>query len=151
MDNQELLQFIGKDNLTVSEAMQRIDTNSYGILFLTDDDGKIRGCITDGDIRRFLLSGGKMSGMAVEAANKNPRVADSIEEARHLYHKRNYVVIPLVDKYGKIIDVYFGETGTIIQKKHNSLNIPVVINAGGKGTRLDPFTRVLPKPLIPKD
>ena len=36
-----------------------------------------------------------------------------------------------------------------MQKPRNPLNIPVVINAGGKGTRLDPFTRVLPKPLIP--
>ena len=149
MNNQELQQFIGNDKLTVSEAMQKIDTNSYGILFLIDDNGIIIGCITDGDIRRFLLAGGKMSGMAVDAANRKPRVADSIEDARHLYHKRNYVVIPLVDETGKIVDVYSGESGDHAQKEHNPINIPVVINAGGKGTRLDPFTRVLPKPLIP--
>ncbi len=149
MDNQELQQFLGSNNLTVSEAMQKIDRNSYGILFLTDENQKLCGCITDGDIRRYLLAGGKMSGMAVDAANKNPRVADSIDEARHLYHKRNYVVIPLVDSDGKIMDVYSGETGDHAQKEHNPINIPVVINAGGKGTRLDPFTRVLPKPLIP--
>ena len=149
MNNLELQQFIGKDNLTVSEAMQKIDNNSYGILFLTDDNGKIFGCITDGDIRRFLLSGGKMDSMSADAANKKPRVAHSIEEARQLYHKKNYVVIPLVDENKKIIDVYLGETGDNTQKERNSLNIPVVINAGGKGTRLDPFTRVLPKPLIP--
>ena len=149
MDNQELQQFIGDDNLTVSEAMQKIDNNSYGILFLTEKNGKIRGCITDGDIRRYLLAGGKMSGMAVDAANKTPRVASSIDDARHLYHKRNYVIIPLVDDDGKIVDVYSGENGDRAQKEHNPLNIPVVINAGGKGTRLDPFTRVLPKPLIP--
>ncbi len=149
MNNWELQQFIGKDNLTVSEAMQKIDTNSYGILFLTDGNGKIFGCITDGDIRRFLLAGGKMDSMSVDAANKSPRVAHSIEEARQLYHKKNYVVIPLVDENEKIVDVYLGETGDNTRKERNSLNIPVVINAGGKGTRLDPFTRVLPKPLIP--
>lgn len=149
MDNQEIQKFIGKSNLTISETMQRIDGNSHGILFLVDKVGKLCGCITDGDIRRYLLSGGDMSGMAVDAANKSPRVAYSLDEARHLYHKRDYVVIPLVDEENIIIDVYAGEAGNQITRHRNPINIPVVINAGGKGTRLDPFTRVLPKPLIP--
>lgn len=149
MNNQELQQFIGKNSLTVSEAMQKIDCNSYGILFLADENDRLCGCITDGDIRRYLLAGGKMSGSAIDAANKTPRFTCSIEEARHLYHKRNYVVIPVVDGDKKIIDVYSGESGEHLQKVHTPLNMPVVINAGGKGTRLDPFTRVLPKPLIP--
>lgn len=149
MDNQELQKFIGNDTLTVSEAMQAIDKNASGILFLTDDRTVLIGCITDGDIRRFLLSGGKMDAMAVEAANRNPKVARTEDEAKHLYHKKNYIVIPVVNEVGAIIDLYSGELGEQNQKKRNALNIPVVINAGGRGTRLDPFTRVLPKPLIP--
>lgn len=141
--------FIGRDTLTVSEAMQQIDKNACGILFLVDETGKLVGCITDGDVRRYLLAGGKMSGAAVDAANKNPRVANDIDEARHLYHKKNYIVIPVVNDEGIIVDFYNGEEGNQNQKTRNTLNIPVVINAGGKGTRLDPFTRVLPKPLIP--
>lgn len=147
MDN--LQSFIGKVNLTVSEAMQQIDNNTFGILFLVDDAGKLVGCITDGDVRRYLLAGGKMTGSVMDAANKNPRVAKDIEEARHLYHKKNYIVIPVTNDEGFIIDFYYGENGRYNQKVRNPLNIPVVINAGGKGTRLDPFTRVLPKPLIP--
>ena len=58
MDNQELQQFIGSDRLTVAEAMRRIDGNTYGILFLTDEGGHLKSCLTDGDIRRYLLSGG---------------------------------------------------------------------------------------------
>lgn len=141
--------FIAKDDLTVSEAMQQIDQNTCGILFLENKSGKLVGCITDGDVRRYLLAGGKMSGLALDAANKNPRVAKDIDEARHLYHKKNYIVIPVVNDEGAIADLYNGEDGSPNQKVRNSLNIPVVINAGGKGTRLDPFTRVLPKPLIP--
>ena len=147
MDNFQ--QFLGKENLTVSQAMQLIDKNTCGILFLVDKENKLLGCITDGDVRRFLLAGGKMSGFAIEAANRNPRVAKTIEEARHLYHKKNYIVIPIVDESGVVIDLYNGEAGESNRKQRNALHIPVVINAGGKGTRLDPYTRVLPKPLIP--
>ena len=149
MDNQELQKLIGSVNLTVSEAMRRIDINAYGILFLADSKRKLIGCITDGDIRRFLLSGGKMEGLALDASNKNPKRSKSVEEAKTIYHKKNYIVIPIVDDDGVIIDFYAGDGDASNLKHHNPIRIPVVINAGGKGTRLDPFTRVLPKPLIP--
>lgn len=140
-------QFLGKDSLSVSEAMQLIDKNASGILFLIDSERKLTGCITDGDIRRFLLNGGKMSEKAIEAANKLPRVATSIEKAKEQYHAKYLAYIPILDENNRIIDIYSGDN--INGKKYNPLYIPVVINAGGKGTRLDPFTRVLPKPLIP--
>ena len=145
----DIQKFIGSDKLTVSEAMKEIDVNASGILFLTDGEGTLNACITDGDIRRFLLTGGMMGAPAIEAANRHPKVAKTLDEARHLYHKKNYIVIPVINEEGKIIDLYAGETGEKAKKRHNSLNIPVVINAGGKGSRLDPYTRVLPKPLIP--
>ncbi len=147
MDNIQSL--IGNRKLTISEAMQRIDGNTYGVLFLIDESGILLGCITDGDIRRFLLSGGKMEDMAIDAANKQPKVANTIREARQLYHKRDYVVIPVIGENGSILDLYSGEPGESIIKPRKSLKTPVVINAGGKGSRLDPYTRVLPKPLIP--
>ena len=146
MDN--LQQFLGKRNLTISEAMQQIDINTYGILFLIDENKTLLGCITDGDIRRHLLAGGKMDDLAIDAANRHPRFARNEKEAQILYHKRNYVAIPVLDKNSVVIDIFSGQPGE--NKKNKSpLHIPVVINAGGRGTRLDPFTRVLPKPLIP--
>ena len=149
MDKQKLQKIIGDTSLTISDAMKKIDENVLGILFIVDVNGVLRGCITDGDIRRFLLSGGKLSDAVMDAANKKPRQAKSLEEAKHLYHKRNYIVIPIVNDKGIVIDYYSGENGDKSQKQRKALNIPVVINAGGRGTRLDPFTRVLPKPLIP--
>ena len=146
MDN--IQQFIGKQNLTVSEAMQRIDKNACGILFLVDKENKLIGCITDGDIRRYLLAGGKMDGSAIHAANHSPRYASTMEEAKLLYHRKNYIVIPVLNELGMVVDLYTGEQ-TSQKKPKASLGLPVVINAGGRGTRLDPFTRVLPKPLIP--
>ncbi len=149
MDNQIPQGFIGDDTLTVSEAMQKIDRNAYGILFLTDNQGRLSGCITDGDIRRYLLSGGRMTGPVLEAANRSPRVASTLEQAKQLYHRRDFIVIPVVDGEGKVCELYTGEAGEPVRKPRSALHIPVVINAGGRGTRLDPFTRVLPKPLIP--
>lgn len=143
----EMKKFLGIRSLTVSESMQMIDKNQNGIVFLVDEANRLLGCITDGDIRRFLLAGGKMDSPAIEAANTNPKVARNEEEAKALYHKRNFVIIPIVDENRIVVGLYDGEGAAI--KQRNPLNIPVVINAGGKGTRLDPFTRVLPKPLIP--
>lgn len=147
MDDQELQKFIAFDKISVSEVMQKIDQNGCGILFLVDADEHLVGCITDGDVRRFLLSGGQMTDPAVNAANKNPKVATTEEEARILYHRKNCMAIPITDTENKMIALYNGD-GCEIRRK-NPLHLPVVINAGGKGTRLDPFTRVLPKPLIP--
>ena len=136
---------VGGNLISVSEAMQKIDHNAKGILFLTDERENLVGCVTDGDIRRFLLAGGKISDNVMRAANRKPKFAYRHSEAKEIYHQQNYIAIPVIDKQGRIIDVYIGDE----QESRASLNIPVVINAGGRGTRLDPFTRVLPKPLIP--
>lgn len=77
MDNIE--KFIGSESLTVSEAMQKIDVNANGILFLVNDGGTLISCITDGDIRRYLLSGGEMRGAVIDAANNHPKIARSRE------------------------------------------------------------------------
>ncbi len=147
MNRKELQKFIGNENLTLAKAMQKIDANTSGILFLVDNNSELIGCITDGDIRRFLLAGGKLDAPVMKAANLNPKFAFSEEEAIQLYHKKNFIVIPIVDIEKHVINLYSGEEK--VSREHATLSIPVVINAGGRGTRLDPFTRVLPKPLIP--
>ena len=147
MDKLDIQRFIGTADSSLARAMQEIDSNANGILFLVDENRKLIACITDGDIRRFLLSGGKLDSPAIQAANRNPKTAHSFEEAQKLYHKKNYIVIPIVDSNGVIIDFYNGNGSYV--KDRPALDIPVVINAGGRGTRLDPFTKVLPKPLIP--
>lgn len=142
----DVSRFIVSRGITVSEAMQRLDENSGGTLFLTDKEGKLIACVTDGDIRRHLLAGGRMDHEAWEAANKHPRFARTLAEAKQIFHWKNYIAIPIVDSNMQIIDIY--RDGEVIKEKA-SLKVPVVINAGGKGTRLAPYTKVLPKPLIP--
>ncbi|MDO5444348.1 MAG: sugar phosphate nucleotidyltransferase [Eubacteriales bacterium] len=132
---------------SVCDAMRIIDRNDLHILFISDR-GKLLGTLTDGDIRRYLFNGGKIEDLAERAANHNPRVAYDVCHAAELYDRTDFIAIPLVDKNGYIIDIYVGDEMRR-EKAVPQLGIPVVINAGGKGTRLDPFTRVLPKPLIP--
>jgi Nucleoside-diphosphate-sugar pyrophosphorylase involved in lipopolysaccharide biosynthesis/translation initiation factor 2B, gamma/epsilon subunits (eIF-2Bgamma/eIF-2Bepsilon) len=145
MIENDISSYLGKSYITIVESMQIINENGKGILFLINDVQTIVGCITDGDIRRFILAGGELDDYAINAANNNPIIAHDLNEAQKLYHEKNYVVIPIVDSQKRIMSLYDGDD----RRTRKPLNIPVVINAGGKGTRLDPYTRVLPKPLIP--
>ena len=54
--------------------------------------------------------------------------------------------LPILNEQGEIVKIYFGDE--IVEKEKQKLDIPVVIMAGGKGTRLYPYTQILPKPLI---
>lgn len=131
---------------SVRDAMKKLDNVKPKILFIIQGK-KIIAALTDGDIRRFLLNEGEMDDRAGKAANHHPLVACNMKEAVSLYHDKNYVAIPIVNKKGEITNIYVGKDAP--RTKHTSLKIPVVINAGGRGTRLDPFTRIIPKPLIP--
>lgn len=131
--------------ISLREAMRVLDNIGIKILVLVDDKNRLVGTLTDGDVRRFLLAGGQMDDCAAAAANRNAKYARTPEQAEELYDKAHYIVIPIVNERREVTDVFAGRT----EKPRPRLGIPVVINAGGKGTRLDPFTRVLPKPLIP--
>ncbi len=147
MIDNDLQKFIGQDSLTVLEAIQRIDENASGILIIVDEKDTLLGCLTDGDVRRYLLAGGKLEDGVTAAINAHPKYAHSVEEAIGLFHKRHYIAIPVVDDGMRVQSIYLGNGE--LELPQISLNVPVVINAGGKGTRLDPYTKVLPKPLIP--
>ncbi len=145
MNKQELQNFIEITHTPLVRAMKRINEMPKRILFLVDDYGKLQGTLTDGDIRRYMLAGGKVEHESIQAANCRPIVARSLNEAIKL-HQEKYLAIPIVDVDRKIIDIYEGNER---KRAYADISMPVVINAGGKGTRLNPFTKVLPKPLIP--
>lgn len=131
---------------SLQDAMRQLDKTARKILFICEGDS-LAGSLTDGDIRRFLLSGGRMDAAVAQAANLKPRTAQSVQEARRLLAEEFYSAIPLVDSQDMLLDI-------VLPPKQNApvypqLGVPVVIMAGGKGTRLEPYTRVLPKPLIP--
>ncbi len=131
---------------TICDAMRIVDKNDIKILIVAANN-KVVGTLTDGDIRRFLFKGGTLDDAVEKAANTSPKVAKNRRQAVELYNRLYYIAIPIVNEAGEITDIYAGEDSP--EKPIKKIDLPVVINAGGRGTRLDPFTRVLPKPLIP--
>lgn len=101
--------------------MRQIDGSQHKPLFLMN-----------GVICRFLLSGGAMSAPVLAAANRHPKSAKNMAEAKALYHRKDYIVIPVIDGDGVIIDLFTGEQDER-QRPRNPLHIPGVINAGGGG------------------
>lgn len=145
MDFKEII--ISEDN-TVLGALKTLDKTAKGVLFLTKDQ-KLVAALSDGDIRRWILKGGNLTDEVSAVANYNPKSIQKkdLQTAREFMMKRHLSALPVIDSENKIEDVLF-----IYEKKvraREPLNIPVVIMAGGKGTRLYPYTKILPKPLIP--
>ena len=138
---------------TVIDTIKQLDKGAKKVIFVVEDEVLV-GAVTDGDIRRWILRNGDLSASVTEIMNKKPIYVYEHQRvyAINLLKEHQLQAIPLINKEHKIIDVIFLSD---IFKKHDrktlgeNIDCPVVIMAGGKGTRLHPYTKVLPKPLIP--
>ncbi len=134
---------------SVLDAMQRLGETGAGILFLCENS-VLRGCVTDGDIRRYILKGLPLEGPVYDAANRSPCALpiESRAQARAALLEKGVSALPLLDKKGRVQDVVFADDFLDVVP-YKKLDVPVVMMAGGLGTRLYPYTKILPKPLIP--
>jgi dTDP-glucose pyrophosphorylase len=141
--------------MTIREAMETLDKTAEKVILVVDDDEKLIGALTDGDIRRHILKIQDLTGTIAEAYNKDPffvyQEDFDLEKIKKIFVKYKLTLIPVLDENRIVVDYLtsenvFGKESKIEKKK---VSAPVVIMAGGKGTRLKPFTTVLPKPLIP--
>ena len=141
--------------------MQRLDQTAEKCLFVVDEGQVLIGALTDGDVRRAILSNRSLDSTVDGIFNANPlkiqvqalpQIDDELREsATELMKHHRIEVVPVLDSTGKILR-YFTWTdlfGNGRDAEQPPLTAPVVIMAGGYGTRLEPFTKVLPKPLIP--
>jgi len=144
-----------KDNISINKAMEVLQKTSEKCLLVIDNNNKFIGSLTDGDIRRFILKGNKLNSTIKNAYNKNPiflnekKVKKKLIKEMLVSNKIDF--IPIVNDEMEIVE-YFTWSKEFGEKKitfKDSIKPSVVIMAGGKGTRLEPFTKVLPKPLIP--
>ncbi len=141
----------------IKELMQKLTVTAEKILLILDQSGKLIGTITDGDIRRGIIDGRKFTDTADTVMQTSfiflkDSESDIEGKAKKLMSKYALSHLPIVDIDGKPIDIIslvdLLEVGIKSQDKP-LFETPVVIMAGGKGTRLEPFTNILPKPLIP--
>jgi len=138
---------------TIRAALKRLDASAMRIAFVADAGARLLGVLSDGDVRRWILAGRSLDEPVSAAMNPNPRVVRdgaprSEVEALMLEHKIE--VVPVLDAEGAILSSvrwteFFEDTAV----QHPRLEMPVVIMAGGQGTRLAPYTSILPKPLVP--
>ena len=137
------------EDATVIEAMQAINENGIKSLFVVEKN-KLKGSVTDGDARRWIVNGGDVNASIKEIVNYSPKhlVLSSKVNPNEFMRKNKIEAIPIVNEQMEVQRIIsWTDRDQIIQKEKVAL--PVVIMAGGKGTRLYPYTKILPKPLIP--
>jgi len=140
---------------TIKEAMETLDKTAEKVLLVVDDGQVLLGTLTDGDIRRYILREQDLVGIIENTYNKNPifvfQEDFELEKVKKIFTQNKINLIPILDQNRKVVDYIIWEKvfGNNRKPENQKLNVPVVIMAGGKGARLEPFTRVLPKPLIP--
>lgn len=135
------------DNL--KQALEQLDMACVKVLLVVDKEIFV-GALTDGDVRRAILAGASLDTQVAQIANYHPFYMEEDDEimAQKIMQDKKITALPVINKERKILKVYVEGMGKQ-QNELDKLNVPVVIMAGGLGTRLYPYTKILPKPLIP--
>lgn len=144
----ELMELAIKETASIKEAMEKMDKNTKKIVYIINEHQQLVGVLSDGDIRRFILKEGSIQEKVSKVMNPSPvkLMNTEINGAKELMETKSINSVAIVNSENKLRTVVFSTNEAVYNEK---INLPVVIMAGGKGTRLYPYTKILPKPLIP--
>lgn len=134
-------------NATILNAIEKIDQGKIGITLVLDENKRLLGTITDGDVRRGLLKGLSLTDSVEKIMNKNSvfcTTADSSQKIIELGRTKSLHQIPIVDEDGMVVRIETVDIPTDFLNRENK----VFIMAGGLGSRLMPLTKETPKPML---
>ena len=134
-------------------ALKQMDAIMRKLLMVVDNE-KYIGLLSIGDIQRAIINNTDLNCPILNIMRSDYIIArprDAIEHIRRIMMQIRSEFMPVVDEDQHLIDVYFWEDlfGEQKPKPAGQFNLPVVVMAGGTGSRMKPLTNVLPKPLIP--
>jgi dTDP-glucose pyrophosphorylase len=132
---------------SLEHAIEVLDKAALRIALIVDDDDKLQGTLTDGDVRRALLKHLPLDTPVRQVMNPKPKTAEEAWTDRRilaLMEQHELLQLPLADKDGRVIGLANLHD---LLNKHRHDN-PVFLMAGGFGTRLRPLTNNCPKPML---
>ena len=141
-----------RDALVTSDAslahvISVLDKAALRIVLVIDDENRLLGTVTDGDIRRALLKHITLEARVTAVMNRNPKTGkETWTESRILATLQHHdlLQLPLTDENGRVVGI---AQVTELLRNHRYDN-PVFLMAGGFGTRLRPLTNDCPKPML---
>lgn len=137
------------EEAVLTDALRQLGESNGIPLLVVNENRKLLAVLSDGDIRRHLLKTQSTDATVKDIANYKPKFlrCSEKENAKQVFGKYQINIVPIVDENGIVVDVVLRDM--LIKTQRDTLSCPVVIMAGGLGTRLYPYTKILPKPLIP--